>query len=59
MEMVDRKTYVVTKSRSGRRYVIRRRSTAYRGTWDVCGAEGGVYGMFATLPGARSWARRH
>lgn len=60
MEIVDKNTFVVTAGASGRRYVVRRRNrAAYRGAWDVCNAAGGCYGTFATLPGARNWARQH
>lgn len=60
MEIVDKNTFVITASASGRRYLVHRRNrAAFRARWDVCNAEGGRYGTFATLPGARNWAKQN
>lgn len=57
MQRLNENTFVITATRSGRRYVVHRRDRAkYRACWDVCNDAGGRYGTFATLPGARSWA---
>lgn len=58
MERKDEETFVITETTSGRTYIVHRRNRAhFRGIWDVCNEGGGRYGTFATLPGARRWAR--
>lgn len=60
MERLNENTFVITATQSGRRYVVYRAGLAmFRVRWDVCDAVGGCYGTFATLPGARAWARSH
>lgn len=59
MQRIDDNTYVITGGGSGRTYTIRRINRAYfRGIWDVCPRTGFArYGTFASLPGARRWAK--
>lgn len=60
MQRIDKDTFVITASASGRRYVVRRRNRpSYRANWDVCNDAGGWYGSFASLPGARNWAQKN
>ncbi len=56
MRRVDKNTFVITTSPSGRVYYVHRRNRpSYRAAWDVCNSSGGWYGSFASLPGARRW----
>lgn len=59
MYRIDDDTYVITGERTGRTYAIRRINRArFRGVWDVCPLSSKArYGTFATLPGARRWAK--
>ena len=60
MERLDENTFVIKTTQSGRCYVVYRRGrSVFRARWDVCNAAGGCYGTFASLPGARHWARSH